>query len=106
MKNRKTQMCVVIMLLLFTMQGMSQSLKILMQRPFNVIESNWERNSKEDLLLVYTNNDYCDYYVYRIDARSYNLRPGKTLCLQFQKAQMWIIRSKSLHLLCTSVAIL
>ncbi|WP_300793477.1 M23 family peptidase [uncultured Bacteroides sp.] len=64
---------------------MSQSLKTLMQRPFNVIESNWERNSKEDLLLVYTNNDYCDYYVYRIDDRSYNLRPGKNTMFTIPK---------------------
>ncbi|WP_307768459.1 M23 family peptidase [uncultured Bacteroides sp.] len=85
MQNGKTQICVVIMLLLFTMQGMSQSLKTLMQRPFNVIESNWERNSKEDLLLVYTNNDYCDYYVYRIDDRSYNLRPGKNTMFTIPK---------------------
>ena len=85
MQNGKTQICVVIMLLLFTMQGMSQSLKTLMQRPFNVIESNWERNSKEDLLLVYTNNDYCDYYAYRIDDRSYNLRPGKNTMFTIPK---------------------
>ena len=85
MQNGKTQMCIVIILSLFAMQGMAQSLKSLMQRPFNIIESNWERNSKEDLLLVYTNNDYCDYYVYRIDDRSYNLRPGKNTMFTIPK---------------------
>lgn len=78
-------MCIVIILSLFAMQGMAQSLKSLMQRPFNIIESNWERNSKEDLQLVYTNNDYCDYYVYRIDDRSYNLRPGKNTMFTIPK---------------------
>lgn len=85
MQNGKTQMCIVIILSLFAMHGMSQSLKSLMQRPFNIIESNWERNSKEDLQLVYTNNDYCDYYVYRIDDRSYNLRPGKNTMFTIPK---------------------
>lgn len=85
MQNGKTQMCIVIILSLFAMQGMAQSLKSLMQRPFNIIESNWERNSKEDLQLVYTNNDYCDYYVYRIDDRSYNLRPGKNTMFSIPK---------------------
>lgn len=85
MQNGKTQMCIVIILSLFAMQGMAQSLKSLMQRPFNIIESNWERNSKEDLQLVYTNNDYCDYYVYRIDDRSYNLRPGKNTMFTIPK---------------------
>lgn len=79
-------MCIVIILSLFAMHhGMAQSLKSLMQRPFNIIESNWERNSKEDLQLVYTNNDYCDYYVYRIDDRSYNLRPGKNTMFTIPK---------------------
>lgn len=85
MKNGKTQMCIVMLLSLFTMQGMSQSLKSLMQRPFNIIESDWERNSKGDLSLVYTNNDYCDYYVYRIDDRSYNLHPGKNTMFTIPK---------------------
>ena len=85
MQNGKTQMCIVIIFSLFAMQGMAQSLKSLMQRPFNIIESNWERNSKEDLLLVYANNDYCDYYVYRIDDRSYNLRPGKNTMFTIPK---------------------
>lgn len=85
MQNGKTQMCIVIILSLFAMHGMAQSLKSLMQRPFNIIESNWERNSKEDLQLVYTNNDYCDYYVYRIDDRSYNLRPGKNTMFTIPK---------------------
>lgn len=77
MQNKKTRICIVIMLALFTIQGMSQSLRTLMSRPYNIIESNWERNPKQDLSLVYTNNDFCDYYVYRKDDRSYNLHPGK-----------------------------
>lgn len=50
-----------------------------MSKPYNIIESNWERNAKQDLSLVYTNNDFCDYYVYRKDDRSYNLHPGKNI---------------------------
>lgn len=85
MQNGKTQMYIVIMLSLFTMRGMSQSLRTLMSRPYNIIESNWERNSKQDLSLVYTNNDFCDYYVYRKDDRSYNLHPGKNTLFTIPK---------------------
>lgn len=85
MKHGKTQTCILLLFSLFTCNSTAQSLMSMMKQPFNIIESDWERNSNQDLSLVYTNNDFCDYYVYRIDDRSYELHPGKNTIFKIPK---------------------
>lgn len=85
MLNGKTQTCIVMLFILFTLKGTAQSLMFMMKRPFNIVETNWERNSNQDLSLIFTNHDFCDYYVYIVDTRSYNLRPGKNTMFTIHK---------------------
>lgn len=63
----------------------AQSLSRLIKRPADIIESKWETNSAQDQCLNYYNNDYCDYYVYRQNDRSYNLAPGKNTIFKIAK---------------------
>lgn len=63
----------------------AQSLRKLMERPFGIIESKWETNAQGAHELNYYNEDYCDYYLYRINDRSYNLTPGKNTVFKIEK---------------------
>lgn len=63
----------------------AQSLRKLMERPFGIIESKWETSTQGDRELNYYNEDYCDYYLYRMNDRSYNLTPGKNTIFKIEK---------------------
>lgn len=71
--------------LAMTMQISAQSFKILMKTPREMIESKWELNSNGDQQLNYYNRDFCDYYVFRQQDRSYSLRPGKNTIFTIHK---------------------
>ena len=55
----------------------AQIMRTLMQRPDYALESKWEVDSEGAHCLVYENKDNCDYYAYRVNDNSYELRPGK-----------------------------
>lgn len=55
----------------------AQIAKILMAHDVNMIESRYEKNSRQQYEQNYYNNDWCDYYLFRRNDRSYNLHPGK-----------------------------
>lgn len=77
-----------IILFVFTLSAYhtsAQSLRKLMERPFGIIESKWETNAQGAHELNYYNEDYCDYYLYRINDRSYNLTPGKNTVFKIEK---------------------
>ena len=63
----------------------AQSLRKLMERQFGIIESKWETSTQGDRELNYYNEDYCDYYLYRMNDRSYNLTPGKNTIFKIEK---------------------
>lgn len=63
----------------------AQSLRKLMEQPFGIIESKWETNVQGGRELNYYNKDYCDYYLYRMNDRSYNLTPGKNTIFKIEK---------------------
>lgn len=70
------------------MEGTAQSLRKIMERPVNVIRSEWEYDRENNQELNYYNEDYCNYYLYRIDDDSYNLKPGKnTIFKKMKNAQ-------------------
>lgn len=77
-----------IILFVFTLSAChtsAQSLRKLMERPLGIVESKWETNAQEGRELNYYNEDYCDYYLYRINDRSYNLIPGKNTVFRIEK---------------------
>lgn len=77
-----------IILFVFTLSAYhtsAQSLRKLMERPFGIIESKWETNAQGAHELNYYNEDYCDYYLYRMNDRSYNLTPGKNTVFKIEK---------------------
>lgn len=63
----------------------AQSLRKLLERPVNIIESKWETNPQGARELNYYNEDYCDYYLFRQNDRSYNLNPGKNTIFKIEK---------------------
>lgn len=63
----------------------AQSLRKLMERPFGIVESKWETDTQGNQVLNYYNEDYCDYYLYRMSDRSYNLTPGKNTIFKIEK---------------------
>ena len=83
-----TQYLKFITLLVFTLSvchAPAQSLRKLMERPFGVVESKWETDTQGNQVLNYYNEDYCDYYLYRMSDRSYNLTPGKNTIFKIEK---------------------
>lgn len=58
-------------------QASAQSLRVLLTQNPQCIESKWEKNAQGDIELNYHNNDFCNYYVYRENDRSYTLHTGK-----------------------------
>lgn len=83
-----TQHLKFILLFVFTLSAChmsAQSLRKLMEQPFGIIESQWETNAQESRELNYYNKDYCDYYLYRMNDRSYNLTPGKNTIFKIEK---------------------
>ena len=78
----------LIALLIFTLSASctsAQSLRKLLERPYGIIESKWEKDAQGATELNYYNEDYCDYYLYRANDRSYNLSNGKTLYLKYKR---------------------
>ena len=55
----------------------AQIAKMLMAHDVNMIESRYEKNSRQQYEQNYYNNDWCDYYLYRENDKSYNLHPEK-----------------------------
>jgi hypothetical protein bacD2_05740 len=66
-------------------QTSAQSLRQILELPINIIESKWEINTQEAEELNYYNGDYCDYYLFRENDQSYNLRPGKNTVFSILK---------------------
>lgn len=75
----------VLLAALFACDASAQSLRKLLESPFNVIESKWERNAEGDTELNYYNEDYCNYYLFRANDRSYDLNPGKNTIFKIEK---------------------
>ena len=78
----------LIALLIFTLSASytsAQSLRKLLERPYGIIESKWEKNAQGATELNYYNEDYCDYYLYRANDRSYNLSNGKNTIFKIEK---------------------
>ena len=72
-----TQHLKLIALLIFTLSASytsAQSLRKLLERPYGIIESKWEKDVQGATELNYYNEDY---YMYRANDRSYNLSNGK-----------------------------
>ncbi len=63
----------------------AQSLGSITHIPENMIESKWEHDSEGNRMLNYYNNDYCDYYLFRINDKSYTLKPGKNTVFTIRK---------------------
>ncbi len=64
----------------------AQQLKYIMRVPRNIITSKYEASSLKngDKELVFTNSDYCPYYLINYDdKRGTNLRPGKNVVERF-----------------------
>ena len=55
----------------------AQTLRRAIDVPDKAVESRWEKNAQGDTELNYYVNDWCDYYLFRINDRSYDLKPGK-----------------------------
>lgn len=69
-------------------EGMAQSFRKILERPVNIIRSEWEYDRENNQELNYYNEDYCNYYLYRLDDDSYNLKPGKnTIFKKMKNAQ-------------------
>ena len=78
----------LIALLIFTLSASytsAQSLRKLLERPYGIIESKWEKDAQGTTELNYYNEDYCDYYLYRANDRSYNLSNGKNTIFKIEK---------------------
>ena len=78
----------LIALLIFTLSASytsAQSLRNLLDRPYGIIESKWEKDAQGATELNYYNEDYCDYYLYRANDRSYNLSNGKNTIFKIEK---------------------
>ena len=80
-----TLLFTILFVALFASSASAQSLRKLLENPQNVIESKWERNEQGDTELNYYNEDYCDYYLYRANDRSYNLNSGKNTIFKIEK---------------------
>lgn len=83
-----TQHLKFISLLIFTLSASytsAQSIRKLMERPYGIIESKWEKDAQGATELNYYNEDYCDYYLYRANDRSYNLSHGKNTVFKIEK---------------------
>ena len=79
----------LIALLIFTLSASytsAQSLRKLLERPYGIIESKWEKDAQGATELNYYNEDYCDYYLYRANDRSYNLSNGKNTIFKIARA--------------------
>lgn len=77
-----------ITLLIFSLSACyasAQSLRKLLETPRNIIESKLEQNAQGTRELNYYNEDYCDYYLYRLNDRTYNLSPGKNTVFKIEK---------------------
>lgn len=77
---------IVIFILTFSVCSVSaQSLRMLLRLPEKIIEPKWERTAQGDQQLNYYNEDFCNYYLYRQDNYSRQLRPGKNTIFTIKK---------------------
>ena len=60
-----TLLLLMAMFTLSILQTSAQSLRQILERPINIIESKWEINTQEAEKLNYYNEDYCDSYLFR-----------------------------------------
>ena len=84
----------LIALLIFTLSASytsAQSLRKLLERPYGIIESKWEKDAQGATELNYYNEDYCDYYLYRANDRSYNLSNGKNTIFKGSSSNLVVI---------------
>ena len=76
----------LIALLIFTLSASytsAQSLRKLLERPYGIIESKWEKDAQGATELNYYNEELiATINLYRANDRSYNLSNGKTLYLK------------------------
>lgn len=90
MKRLLSVLFVVVVLPMMTVTSviLAQSLRSLLRTPFNIVESKWEINENTGgNEFSYYNNDYCDYYLFRLNDKSYKLRPGKNLVFTIKKGE-------------------
>ena len=76
----KTIYCIISILMIGQALN-AQSLHLLIEYPYQIIESKWETHptDKTKTQLNYYNNDYCPYYMFRINEKeAYSIKPGKT----------------------------
>lgn len=74
---------VLFMLSLFCVNA--QSFRRVLDRPFDVVKSNWEYDKGGNQELNYYNEDYCSYYLYRNGDHAYHLKPGKNTVFKIMK---------------------
>lgn len=63
----------------------AQSFRKILERPVDIVRSEWESDKDGNRELNYYNEDYCDYYLYRANDDSYRLRPGKNTVFKIMK---------------------
>ena len=77
MKNTINSLIVAAALSALSVCADAQSFQRILERPVNIVRSEWEYDNDGNQELNYYNEDYCNYYLYRVNDDSYNLRPGK-----------------------------
>ena len=76
------------MLLLFTLSAgysYAQSVRKIIETPMQTIEPKWEQNTAGGSELNYYNEDFCDYYIFQENDRSYNISPGKNTIFRIEQ---------------------
>lgn len=85
MKNTINSLIVAAALSALSVCADAQSFQRILERPVNIVRSEWEYDNDGNQELNYYNEDYCNYYLYRVNDDSYNLRPGKNTVFKRMK---------------------
>lgn len=89
MRNTTNSWMVIILLLPLSVCADAQSFRRILERPVNIVRSEWEYDNEGNKELNYYNEDYCSYYLYRVDDDSYNLKPGKNTIFRKMKGAQY-----------------
>ena len=85
MKKVTNSLIAAVALLALSAYADAQSLRKILERPVNIVRSEWEYDGDRNLELNYYNEDYCNYYLYRVNDDSYSLKPGKNTIFKRMK---------------------
>lgn len=85
MKKATNSLIAAVALLALSAYADAQSLRKILERPVNIVRSEWEYDEDRNLELNYYNEDYCNYYLYRVNDDSYSLKPGKNTIFRRMK---------------------